>query len=467
MTNNKFQSDKQPSFNDKVSKSIFILCSYILVLLFGLFLGYYSHTPTEGLEELKRPIAFISRFPFTVKSDSKEVVTTLMGKHRELLYADYFPGKSGITKSTDKIQAGYLLISRLSSKEDQCIIELMNKRTGEIIRTWVPSYEDIYKKDDKPLSEDDAKSPFHMRVIHPLLLEDGSLIFHTTGGRLVRLDKHSNVMWQIKHFFHHSINIDHEGNIWVPSEMKPSRYKLHGISIEKMERYSPDKISVQEESLVKISQDGEILNEISLPKILLDNGLKGTFIYKWTEKIHDDVMHLNDIEPVLEDTNFAKKGDLFLSMRSNNLVLQYRPSENKIIWHKIGPWIAQHDVTIDNMNEISILSNDRPLEPYDKSNRSRVITFNFATGIAYEPYKESTEASDFFVWSQGLQTVLPNGNVLLEETMKGRILELSKNSIEWEYINRYDDKYLGNLAWSRFIPEEDIDLKVFKKSEEL
>jgi len=47
--------------------------------------------------------------------------------------------------------------------------------------------------------------------------------------------------------------------------------------------------------------------------------------------------------------------------------------------------------------------------------------------------------------------------------VKGRILELSKDSIEWEYVNRYDDKNLGSIAWSRFIPKEDIDLNVFTR----
>ena len=457
---------------DKILKCIFILSSFILILFFGLSLGYYSNSPTQKLGPLKEPIKFISTLPEQIEKYSKLITSILTGRPTELLYPDYFPGKSGIIRATDTVQEGYLLISRLSQKENQFIIELMNKKTGEIIHTWIPSYEDIYKKGNKlvskfdaQFSKVDAQSVANMRITHPLLLGDGSLIFWGTGGRLIRLDKYSNVMWQIKHKFHHSINIDHEGNIWVPSKIEQSKYKLHSIvrTKDRQKTYSPKKIAIDEESLVKVSQDGKILEEISLLRVLLENGLKSTFISKWTENFNTDITHLNDIQPVLEDTNFAKKGDLFLSMRSINLVLQYRPSEDKIVWHQVGPWIAQHDVTIDNMNEISVLSNDRPLEPYDEKNRSEVITFNFEKSVAYEPYKESTELSDFFVFSEGLQTVLPNGNVLLEETVKGRILELSKDSIEWEYVNRYDNKNLGKIAWSRFIPKEDIDLSVFTR----
>lgn len=446
--------------SDKTARNISVTSSLILLFLLALWLGRYSHHSILG--PLQKPVQALSDIPSQIKEISKEIAIRQNRLPEALLYPDYFPGKSGIVKATDHVQEGYLLISRLSAKENQFIVELMNKVTGEIIHTWIPSYEAIYKSDHKPLSEDDAQSVEHMRIIHPLLLRDGSLIVLATGGRLVRLDKDSRVMWQIDHEFHHSINMDHEGNVWVPSKIIPGHYRLHEIFGDRTAWYTPEKISVDEESLVKVNQEGKILKEISLLRVLLENGLKSKVIFKWTQKYRDDITHLNDIQPVLEDTNFARKGDLFLSLRVINAVLQYRPSEDKIVWYQVGPWIAQHDVTIDNMDEISVLSNERRLEPYDRENRSRVITFNFKDGTAREPYAESTERADFFVYSEGLQTVLPDGNVLLEETVTGRILELSKDAIEWEYVNRYDDKHLGNIAWSRFVPKEDVDARVFE-----
>ena len=42
-------------------------------------------------------------------------------------------------------------------------------------------------------------------------------------------------------------------------------------------------------------------------------------------------IHLNDIEPVLKDGKFWKKGDLFLSSRSQSAIIHYRPKLNKVV----------------------------------------------------------------------------------------------------------------------------------------
>ncbi|MCA9401187.1 MAG: hypothetical protein KC713_06145, partial [Candidatus Omnitrophica bacterium] len=384
-------------------------------------------------------------------------------RHKELLTDDFFPGKAGITVQTEHVQPGYLLISRLSAEQNKNIIELMDKSTGKVWHTWSPTYEDIYHDPSVPFANDDAQSVINMRFTHPYLFEDGSLAFIAIGGRVVRVDKESKVMWQTKHHFHHAINVDHDGNLWVPAKIRPSPYKLHPIVSPLSEDYEDQKSDFEEESLVQMSPGGEILKEISVLDILLDNGLKSHIVSKWTSKFSDDPTHLNDIQPVLKDTLFAKKGDLFLSMRSNNLVLLYRPSTHKVLWHQAGPWIAQHDVTIDNDEEITVLSNDLPLDPFDKHMQSAVMTYNFKTKTVKEKYRKPIMESQFYAWSQGLQTVLPNGNVLLEETVRSRILELSFEGVEWEYINRFDQDHLGNLGWSRFLMKEQVNLEVFNK----
>ena len=72
----------------------------------------------------------------------------------------------------------------------------------------------------------------------------------------------------------------------------------------------------------------------------------------------DDPIHLNDIEPVRKDGPYWRKGDLFLSLRSPSTVMLYRPSTNKVIWRKDGPWSKQHDVDILDDHRISIFNNN-------------------------------------------------------------------------------------------------------------
>ena len=53
-----------------------------------------------------------------------------------------------------------------------------------------------------------------------------------------------------------------------------------------------------------------------------------------------------------------EKGDLFLSLRSQNMIILYRLSTNKIISHITGPFSNQHDVDIISDKEISIFNNN-------------------------------------------------------------------------------------------------------------
>lgn len=446
----------------------FLLVAAAVWLIFtaGLILGYSSSFFYSGkYGNLRKQIRSISKLAQSVISGDyfNSLKSLVLRKQHDLLIQDYFPGKSGISISTDKVQPGYLLISRLSAERDQFVIDLINKKTGQVVYEWHPTYKDIYSDKRFPLDEEDAQSVFNMVFTHPLLLPDGSVIFIASGGRLVKIDKHSKIIWQNKHYFHHSINLDADGNLWIPSKIYPSEYKVFPIKSPADKTFWSMKADLDEEAIVQVNPEGNIIKEISVPKLLLDSGLKALLINSWSIRTSDDPTHINDIQPVLKDRYFAKKGDVLISLRSLNLILIYRPSEDKVIWYKTGPWIAQHDVDVLNDDEISVLNNDRPLEPYDKKIMSTVMIYNFKTGQTYEPYNKAIEASGYYVWAEGLHRILPNGNVFIEENVKGRILELSKDSVEWEYVNRYDSTHLGHISWSRFVPAEDIDLKIFEK----
>ena len=49
------------------------------------------------------------------------------------------------------------------------------------------------------------------------------------------------------------------------------------------------------------------------------------------DSFKSDPTHLNDIQPVLKDGPYFKKGDLFLSLKFLSMVILYRPETNKII----------------------------------------------------------------------------------------------------------------------------------------
>ena len=122
-------------------------------------------------------------------------------------------------------------------------------------------------------------------------------------------------------------------------------------SVDKERRYYDD-------AIVKLSSDGEIIFEKSVAQIFIENGLEYLLFSVGNTSFNSDPIHLNDIQPVNFDGKFWKKGDVFLSLRLQSMVLLYRPLTNEIIWKGTGPFFHQHDVDILDNQRISIFNNN-------------------------------------------------------------------------------------------------------------
>ena len=173
-----------------------------------------------------------------------------------------------------------------------------------------------------------------------------------------------------------------------------------------------------------------------------------------------DVLHTNDLQPVLYDTNFFKKGDIFISARHISTVFLYRPSTNKIIWYSQGPWRWQHDVDIIDEETIGIFNNNNPLvnqvSEYQKS-VSQVVYYNFRTKKYSLPYKRHFRENNIMTKSDGLFTVMSNGDLFYEENLKGRIYLTDINgNILFKYIAA------SHLNWARLIEDKEFIAKVLK-----
>ena len=153
--------------------------------------------------------------------------------------------------------------------------------------------------------------------------------------------------------FHHSIEIDIDGNFWVPSHMYPQ-----AVDIKKVGKQIKEDGGYLDDAIVKLSSDGRILFEKSVSEIFIENNLEYLLFSNGDAKFDKDPIHLNDIQPVNYDGDYWKKGDVFLSLRHQSMVLLYRPSSNKIIWKGTGPLFHQHDVDILDQNRISIFNNN-------------------------------------------------------------------------------------------------------------
>ena len=92
-------------------------------------------------------------------------------------------------------------------------------------------------------------------------------------------------------------------------------------------------------------------------------------------------IHLNDIQPINTDSNFWKKGDIFLSLRHQSMIILYRPATNKILWKSTGHFYHQHDVDVLDANRISIFNNNSKdfINGDVVDGHNEVVIFNFKT----------------------------------------------------------------------------------------
>jgi hypothetical protein len=83
------------------------------------------------------------------------------------------------------------------------------------------------------------------------------------------------------------------------------------------------------------------------------------------------------------------------------------------------------------------------VNPPDESN---VLFYNFETKTVENPYEKLFDKTKFSSEASGLFTMLENEDIIVEETVKSRIIRGNKEGvIKWEFI------WDSLLNWSRFI----------------
>ncbi len=368
---------------------------------------------------------------------------------------------------TPNSQESYLLLTRYDGELEEGVVELINLNDFEVLHTWNPDIDKFNEilgknKQFKYLKRDRTNSRYILR--HPLLTKDGSLVFHHASPLRI-IDSCSNLLFQnTLEKSHHSIEKDIDGNIWVPSYIYPQTLPEEIVGRDFIEEGGST-----DDGILKLSSSGKILFRKSLPQIFIQNNLKN-YLFGYGRNYMHDPLHLNDIQPVDFDGEFWKKGDVFLSIRNQSMIVLYRPSDNKIIWKMQGPFFNQHDVDILDDHRISIFNN-RMLTLHDGKTsvdgNNEVFIYNFKTGQYSSYLKNSLINNDVRTKTQGLSEILQNGDLFVEEQNFGRILYFnSDGSLRWTFLNRSKNGKVYAVAWSRILNKSDeiLNVKNFLKS---
>ena len=405
-----------------------------LIAAFGLLIGFGALV--DGWEKsgsLGRAAIAVARVPDTIANSFKSSAPYPGGKEAEKLPA-------GFWRDPGFRDDGYALIPQYDPARGRSMVQIVRLNDGAVLHTIVPDVDSANAASTFTSAVTDVrrdKSAALHRLMHPLLLADGSLVVHD-GSPLVRVDACGKQIWAVDGIFHHSAELGADGQIWAAYRLaRPSEPAV-----------TP---TFWDDAVSEVSQEGKLISVTRIAVILDRNGLG----YLWRGRPYsDDPFHLNDIQPVLADGPYWKRGDLFLSLRKLSMVLLYRPSTGKILWWQARPWRFQHDVAILDDHRISVFDNNMRLG-YPKeivNGTNRLVVYDFATGTTSVPWAAGFAANHFATLTQGRGLPLPNGDAIVEETEQGRLVRIAPDgTLRWRYISADKDQRRMALAWSRYL----------------
>ena len=351
----------------------------------------------------------------------------------------------------------YLLVSCWDDAIDQFIVKLVRICDGKELYKWTPDILLLNKQWNTNSTGylNIRRIKNSTRLLHPLLLNDGSLIIG--GDGLFKLDINSKIVWSTQNQ-HHSIERGDDGNFWICGYDSISE--------------TSQKYKILDDVIQKVSSvDGEILFEKSVFSILMENEYNRGILFLYSRfgatSAYLDCLHLNDVQPVLSDSRYCKKGDLFISLRNHNLVFLYRPLTNRIIWSQTGPWLRQHDVDVIDSSRIGVFGNN--VIDYTSMNKMNKLVdghnnqyiYDFSTNESSTPYDSFFKSANISTISGGQSRVLNNGDIFIEDDDHGKLLYGTYNEETWSYIQRIDNNRISSLHWCRYITEEEFNQFTF------
>lgn len=304
---------------------------------------------------------------------------------------------------------------------------------GALIHEWPVDFFDL---------EAEGKGYRFNALIHGAhLYPNGDFIANLDARGVVRVSACGDIVWRNDSRAHHSIDVASDGTIWAPRHAAVKtepRLAAIPVRFDHIGAFDPE--------------TGAMMRDIDLAESVIAADLEG--LVRTNDLIHNDVMHLNDVEVLDPDMADAfpmfDTGDKILNSRHFNQIWVIDGETGRPKWWKTGPFIGAHDPDFQPDGTITLLDN-RPTdgEPQDATGLgayggSRILRIDPATrGV--EVIYQSGAHSSFYTPYRGKHQVLENGNILIAETDAGRAMEVDpQGRVVWQFVNAWDET---RVAW--------------------
>jgi hypothetical protein len=441
------------SFSRKADKSrIFFYISIVAAtIVISFAFGIYS----RNVKNL--PYRFFSKIYSDIMTAYEETEIFLTKHPKHYLYPTR-TGGNGVTINKIADQGELIFIAGFF--KDYYEIRLL-RPDGEIVNRWVIKFSEIFP--DTSELPNPAATDWNSSVDGALALPDGSVVFNLENGGLVKLDRCGNIVWTLISSSHHSVELSEKGGFWVPGR--------NFYTSEQVSPAPPFPTPLEEDTILRVSDDGSLISTTSVPGLFYENGLESlltstgeTFAFgtSWDEEL----VHLNKIaelkSDIADDFPLFEAGDLLLSLRQYNLIFVVDPDTWIIKWWKIGPWIRQHDPEFIPGGKIIVFNNNCYRKIYEEYPAIAEIP-KLSNIIEHDPVTDTSriilgnkDNQKFLSVIRGVQEFSPlDGSLFVAEYEGGRVIGTNKEGqVVWEYINRYDDDEVAEITEIHAYPKD-------------
>ena len=218
------------------------------------------------------------------------------------------------------------------------------------------------------------------------------------------------------------------------------------------------KVPVLDNRIATLSENGEILESISLFE-LLQNAPEFELQKVKASNISGakliDLFHANTAEwiAVEGDAPIYAPGNIMVTMRHQDAVAIVDWANKKVLWiWGQGELSGPHDATLLENGNVLIFDNGLGRD------WSRVIEIDPLSNEIVWEYRDS-DLKNFYTCTRGTSQRLPNGNTLITESNKGKVFEvLPSGEIVWQFHTPHQNKegHRANIIRMRRYPESYI-----------